>query len=218
MQGDNHPSKTLLRTARQATIDRLTAAFVADELSLEEYEERIDGAYKCRQPSELDTLTADLSAAARAMEEQARAIVPAMSDPALELRPELRERPSTSRTLALLGNTEVRGPVHLDASHAALSVLGNLELDLRGVTLGPGVTTLHVSAVLGSVEITVPPSLIVECDGHGVLGSFSGVSHVPAERAADEPVLRIVGRAILGTVDVRTLPLDMPAQRLLPAR
>src|SRR5258706_10488237 len=105
MQGDNHPSKMLLRTARQAAIDRLTAAFVADELSLEEYEERIDGAYKCRQPSELDALTADLSAAVRVAEEPSRAIVPATSDPALELRAELRERPATSRTLALLGNT-----------------------------------------------------------------------------------------------------------------
>src|SRR5262245_2666176 len=124
MQGDNHPSKTLLRIARQAAIDRLTAAFVADELSLEEYEERIDGAYKCRQPTELDALTADLSVAVRPAEDHGRAIVPAISDPALELRadlrPELRaevrERLAAPRVLALLGNTEVRGRIHMEGT------------------------------------------------------------------------------------------------------
>jgi hypothetical protein len=191
---------------------------VADELSLEEYEERIDGAYKCTTPNELDALTSDLTVVVVPSEEQNRRIVPAVSDPALELRPELRARPQTAKTLAVLGNTQVGGRFQMEDSYAALSVLGNLELDLRAVALGPGVTTLHVNAVLGSVEITVPPSLIVECQGRGVLGSFTGVSHVPAERGDDEPVLRIVGRAILGTVDVRTLPPDMSPQRLLPRR
>src|SRR5262249_50718988 len=135
-------------------------------------------------------------------------------------RPDLafRDAGTSSRTIAVLGNTEMRGRFRIDSSHEAISVLGNLELDLRGVVLGPGVTTLRVNAVLGTVEITVPPSLIVECEGRGVLGSFSGVYHVPEERGDDEPVLRIVGNAVLGTVDVRTMPPDVSPRRLLPAR
>ena len=62
-------------------------------------------------------------------------------------------------------------------------------IDLREVSLPAGVTTLRVRAVFGAVEITVPPSLIVECAGTGVLGSFTGVNHVREERADDEPVL-----------------------------
>ena len=60
---------------------------------------------------------------------------------------------------------------------------GNVEIDQRDVTLGPGVTTLKVHAVLGNVEITVPPSLIVDCEGTGVLGSaFIGETRFAARR------------------------------------
>ena len=38
MQGERHPAKIALRDARENAIDRLTRAFVADEVSLEEFE------------------------------------------------------------------------------------------------------------------------------------------------------------------------------------
>ncbi|HEX4336457.1 MAG TPA: DUF1707 domain-containing protein [Polyangiaceae bacterium] len=222
MRGDLHPSKLALRDARTSAIDRLTAAFVADQLSLEEFEERVDRAYRCRSEGELDALTSDLTAAVVVVDDSPRSIVPARSDPSLETavavydgRREALAR--GARTIAVLGNTERRGRFHIDGSHAVLSVLGNVELDLRDVELPPGVTTLHVRAVLGNVEITVPPSLIVDCEGTGLLGSFTGVNHMPEERSPDEPVLRIAGSAVLGNVEVRTRPAETSARRL-PAR
>jgi hypothetical protein len=226
MRGESHPTKIALRNDRQSAIDRLTAAFVADELSLEEFEERVDRAYRCRSSDEFEQLTRDLSVPVEivAVPEPARAIVPAQSDPSLETRAEVvaaniefAKRPGT-RTVAVLGNTERRGRFQIEGSHAVLSVLGNVELDLRDVVLGPGVTTLKVRAVLGNVEITVPPSLIVDCEGTGVVGSFSALNHMPAERGSDEPVLRIAGSAIFGNVEVRTLPAQAPSRRLLTGR
>ncbi|HVW24639.1 MAG TPA: DUF1707 domain-containing protein [Polyangiaceae bacterium] len=220
MKGERHPAKLALREARENAIDRLTNAFVGDELSLEEFEGRVDRAYGCRTPSELDALTGDLSTTVRAADDAPRAIVPARSDPSLETQVAVYDMPGAAppgaRTVAVLGNTERRGRFRIEGDHAVLSVLGNVEMDLRGVELGPGVTTLHVRAVLGNVEITVPPSLIVECAGTGVLGSFAGVNHVPVERAPDEPVLRIVGSAVLGSVEVRTRPLQAFSERRLP--
>jgi hypothetical protein len=221
MQGERHPDKIALREARESAIDRLTRAFVADEVSLDEFEERVDRAYRCRTREELDALTSDLSVSLRTPNEAPRVIVPARSDPSLETQIAIYDvtRPSPgTRTIAVLGNTERRGPFHIEGHHAVLSVLGNVEMDLRSVDFGPGVTTLHVRAVLGNVEITVPPSLIVECTGSGVLGSFSGVNHVPVERAPDEPVLRIVGSAVLGSVEVRTRPVQAFSERRLPPR
>jgi hypothetical protein len=221
MQGERHPAKIALREAREEAIDRLTRAFVADEVSLDEFEDRVNKAYRCRTREELDGLTSDLSASLRAPDDLPRAIVPARSDPSLETQVAIYDvtRPSPgARTIAVLGNTERRGPFHLDGNHAVLSVLGNVEMDLRSVDFGPGVTTLHVRAVLGNVEITVPPSLIVECTGTGVLGSFAGLNHVPVERAPDEPVLRIVGSAVLGSVEVRTRPAQALSERRLRPR
>ena len=224
MRGDNHPAKIAISNARKQTIDRLTTAFVADELSLEEFEERIDRTYRGRTMQDFDELTADLAAPAPSafvQEPAHRAIVPARSDPSLETTVALYDsRPDASaapdaRTIAVLGNTERRGRFRIDGGHAVLSVLGNVELDLRNVVLAPGVTTLKVHAVLGNVEITVPPSLIVDCTGTGVLGSFSSINHVPEERMADEPVLRIVGSAVLGSVEVRTRPMQEDSRKLL---
>lgn len=224
MRGDNHPAKVAISAARKQTIDRLTAAFVADELSLEEFEERVDRTYRGRSIQDFDALTSDLAAPASpaiVQEPAPRAIVPARSDPSLETtvalydsRPEMAAAPD-ARTIAVLGNTERRGRFRIDGGHAVLSVLGNVELDLRNVVLAPGVTTLKVHAVLGNVEITVPPSLIVDCTGTGVLGSFSSINHVPEEQMADEPVLRIIGSAVLGSVEVRTRPMQENSRKLL---
>ena len=62
MRGENHPKRAELRDARERAILRLTAAFVKDELTLEEYEQRVDGAYRCETPADLAPLLADLTA------------------------------------------------------------------------------------------------------------------------------------------------------------
>ena len=67
----------------------------------------------------------------------------------------------------------------------------------------------------------MPPHLFVECDGTGILGSFSNVSRIPHEGPRDGPVLRITGKAVLGNVEIRTRPRQLPeivATRALPSR
>lgn len=54
----------------------------------------------------------------------------------------------------------------------ALAVLGNIELDLRDAVIGIGVSFIEAVAVMGNIEITVPPDVTVECDGDSLLGSF----------------------------------------------
>jgi hypothetical protein len=124
----------------------------------------------------------------------------------------------------VLGNVERRGRFRLSNGDRVLSVMGNVELDLRDALLPDGVTTIFVRAVLGNVEITVPPTLPVECEGAGILASFAELNRLPAEGSGTGPVLRIVGRAVLGNVEIRTLPRGLalpserPAPRALPAK
>jgi hypothetical protein len=58
----------------------------------------------------------------------------------------------------------------------------------------------------GNVEITVPATLAVECRGTPVFGSFASLARLPA-MPAGEAILRIVGSAVFGNVEVRTRPL-----------
>src|SRR6202012_1875336 len=119
------------------------------------------------------------------------------------------ERPARGqRAVAILGSVERRGHWAVARASSALAVLGSVVIDLRDVTMPPGVTTLEVSAVLGSVEILVPPNLAVESEGSGILGSFEGVHRVPPEPDPDSPILRVQGRAVLGSIEVVTRPDD----------
>ena len=107
------------------------------------------------------------------------------------------------RALAILGSVERRGQLAARAS-GALAVLGSVVIDLRDVSMPPGVSTLEVSAVFGSIEIIVPPNLAVESAGASILGSFEGIQRVPRDPDPDLPVLRVQGRAVLGSIEIRT--------------
>ncbi|MET0792099.1 MAG: LiaF domain-containing protein [Polyangiaceae bacterium] len=194
MRGDEHPKRAALRRSRAQTIERLTNGFTRDELGLEEFEERLKRAYAADGEPELSALVHDLSS------ETAVAL-------SAELMPAahtaLASVPAAQRAVAILGSVERRGQLAAGAS-SALAVLGSVVIDLRDVTLPPGVTTVHVSAVLGSIEIIVPPSLAVESAGASILGSFEGIQRVPRDPDPDLPVLRVIGRSVLGSIEVRT--------------
>ncbi len=215
MQGDRHPARLAVTLAREHILEQLSDAFAKDQLSLDEFEARVDSAYQASTEVGLQTLVRDL----------------ALPDAAgrTELTTTSRQGTATTnalavtgarapRILAVLGNVERRGRFAVPDGYRATSVLGNIELDLRDAVLPDGVTQINVRAVLGNIEIIVPPQLPVECEGTGILASFAELNRVPAEGGGAGPVLRIVGTAVLGNVEIRTLPRGLQVQggRALP--
>jgi hypothetical protein len=217
MKGERHPARLAVTEAREQVLEQLSDAFAKDELGLEEFEARIDGAYQASTEVGLRALVKDLSPpVALASTELLRA---AASSTSLASAP---QAPRRARVLAVLGNVERSGRFQVPDGYRATSVLGNVELDLRDVVLGDGVTHLHVRAVLGNIEIVVPPDLPVECEGTGFLASFAQLNRIPAEGTAAGPLLRIIGSAVLGNVEIRTLPrglsVSAPRPRALPPK
>jgi hypothetical protein len=84
----------------------------------------------------------------------------------------------------------------------ALGVLGGISLDFREAVLGAGVTDVNMLAVLGGVEIIVPPEMAVEVDGMAVLGGFEYQTDAPLRTDPNLPTLRVRGLAVLGGVNV----------------
>jgi hypothetical protein len=206
VHGDQHPQKIALRTQRERVLERLSDGFARDELALDEFERRVDRAYDAADVDALAPLIADLEPALA----QSLAHLPATANetlprPAEALVPLAPRQQPAPRSLAIFGNLERSGHFVVPNGMRALAVFGNIEIDLRNATLGPGVTTLHVRAVLGNIELTLPPDLPVECVGIGILGSFAGISRLPPEGNAPQ-LLRIVGEAVLGNVEVHTRP------------
>jgi Domain of unknown function (DUF1707) len=62
LDGDAHPEKLGLRRAREAALACLSESFARDELSLDDFERRVDAAYAAGAERELEALVADLGA------------------------------------------------------------------------------------------------------------------------------------------------------------
>jgi hypothetical protein len=198
MEGERHPAKLAVTETREQVLEQLSDAFAKDELGLDEFEARVDGAYQASTELGLRALVQDL----RPVPAAARTELVASSASSALAAPVARSK----RVLAVLGSVERRGCFQVPNGYRATAVLGNIELDLRDVAFPDGVTEIYLRAVLGNIEITVPPHLPVECEGSGFLASFAELNRMPAEGTSDGPSLRIVGSAVLGNVEIRTLP------------
>ena len=81
-------------------------------------------------------------------------------------------------------------------------VLGSAELDFSAAKLAGGQATLHLSVVLGNIELTVPREWQVVLEGNPVLGSIE--SHKKTVPDAEKTgTLFIKGSAVMGSIEVK---------------
>jgi predicted membrane protein len=113
-----------------------------------------------------------------------------------------------SGVVSFLSSNEKEGHWELPRKFRALAVLGNVELDLRGARIGYGLSSIEAVAVLGNIEITVPPDIAVECDGDSLMGSFTlrYNKRTSPSMATGERVIRVTGTSYLGSVTVIVKP------------
>jgi predicted membrane protein len=111
---------------------------------------------------------------------------------------------SMSGVVSFLSTNEKEGRWLLPRQFRALAVLGNVQLDLRDALIDYGVSIIEAVAVLGSIEITVPPEIAVECDGDSLLGSFTlkYQKRTSPSMANGEKVVRVTGTAYAGAVTI----------------
>ena len=195
MQGEEHPAKRQVRQVRERTLEGLSIAFTRDELSLEQFEKRVDRAFLSATVEDLEALLADLSPSVVS----AQVVAP----PTHALR---IAHTASPRVAAVFGNVERQGPMLLPPRSRVMAAFGNVDLDLRHAEPSERITEIEAQAVFGNVELLVPPQWSVICEGTCVFGSFASVHRVDYEDNESGPVLRITGRAVFGNVEVRTLP------------
>jgi predicted membrane protein len=90
--------------------------------------------------------------------------------------------------------------------------MGNVELDLRAAEIGYGVSVIEVVAVLGNIELTIPPEIAIECDGDSLLGTFTVKyeGRASPSQASRDRVIRVTGTAYVGAVTVKVKGPDEP--------
>ena len=93
-------------------------------------------------------------------------------------------------------------------------VMGGADLDLRVADVPEGETYLDLTAIMGAIELIVPPDMSVECEGAAILGgvtvlgqSSGGVissrTFTRAGSAGSSKKLRVRCRAIMGGVEFK---------------
>lgn len=187
-------SLVVLRDVRERAIAQLSDAFAHDRLELEEFERRLTVVHRAGSIAEVEQALSDLNAAPSPVE-----LVAVRAAPVVHANP-----PAAHTMAAILGGVERRGIWAPPRRLRAVAILGGIVLDLRDASLPAGVTEIDVTAVMGGVQLLVPPGLSVEVTGSAILGGFDHVERVPAQVAPDQPVLRVHGLAVLGGVSVET--------------
>jgi hypothetical protein len=198
-----------LKERRERTIQALCEHFAHDHLEVETFEARLDLAHRSRAAADLDALLADLPALPKPAPARSMNPTRLVGDPdhvrdMMERSGRaVREAVRDTRTLvAMLGGVERRGEWTPARKNIILAVMGGAELDFRDVHFPPGETEVFVLALMGGVEIIVPPGLNVDSNGIAIMGGFGHVSP-PGRREGDAPTLRVHGLCVMGGVDIQ---------------
>ena len=192
-----------LEQTRQAVIQQLCQHFAVDNLTSEALEGRLDRAHAAATLEELRTLVADLPA------------VP--SDAAVAPRSYATPAGVAERqvVLAVMSGTTRKGVWTPARSMHVIAIMGGVDLDFREARIPPGVTEVNVFALMGGVEIVVPPHVCVDASGFALMGAFEQVGRTDPPADPNAPVLRINGFAMMGGVEVS---VRLPGERARDAR
>jgi hypothetical protein len=185
---------------REAVVERLRVATVEGRLTLSELTERTEAAYTATTRGDLVPITADL---------------PAVSGPAAA---PMRPTAPVERewVVAVMGDTKRQGRWRVERPLAAVAVMGDVVLDLRGAEVPQGEVDITATAVMGDVKIYVPDGVDVQLSGIAVMGDKKvAVREAPAGQTAPKVVVRAT--AIMGDVKVIGDSYAEPARRTLRA-
>jgi hypothetical protein len=172
---------------REQAVAALREHMVAGRLTLEEFCARVDAALRSTVAGELTQLQDDLPHA-------------------LVKSSDSRRKPARF-TAALLGKVVRRGRFRLRRRTLAVSVSGDLDLDLRDASMEEGRVAVTVLAAFGNVDIYVPEGVNVDVAGLTVFGHRRDWGRDAGQ--PDAPIIDVRVLGFAGTVDVWRVPRDL---------
>ncbi|MCG8592051.1 MAG: cell wall-active antibiotics response protein [Proteobacteria bacterium] len=105
---------------------------------------------------------------------------------------------------SIMGGATRRGAWEPPARLRAFTFMGGVDLDFREADLLEGESVVECLAIMGGIQIRVPPDVNLRVSGLGILGGFDQTAH----RANDDPgtpTLHVRGLALFGGVSVRVV-------------
>ncbi|MFJ8018324.1 DUF1707 domain-containing protein [Streptomyces sp. NPDC096339] len=206
MSDDERPERPLpeLRASdadRERVVERLRDGLAEGRLDMEEFEERLEAAYKSRTYAELEPLTRDLPAVAGSTSPSASAR-PAPMAGGSGWPARIGGTGTSTTAVAIMSGFQRKGRWTVPARFDAVAFWGGGELDLREADFAQREVVINCIAIMGGVEITVPPGVAVDVRGIGIMGGFD-------QRYGGEPVdpdaprVIVTGFAFWGGVGIK---------------
>ncbi|MER5797163.1 MULTISPECIES: DUF1707 SHOCT-like domain-containing protein [Streptomyces] len=183
---------------RERVAEQLRDALAEGRLDMEEFEERLEAAFKARTYSELAPLTRDLPGA-HAVDPVSMVKQPEESGSwAARI---VGGEGSSSWGVAILSGFERKGRWTVPKRFNSVAFMGGGEIDLREANFADREVVVNVVAVMGGVNVIVPPGVEVVVRGIGIMGGFD---HREEGRAGDPGAPRVIvtGFAFWGGVGV----------------
>ncbi|WP_157683134.1 DUF1707 SHOCT-like domain-containing protein [Microlunatus soli] len=156
---------------RDRVAQLLGAAHADGRLAAEEYQERLDRLYAGRTLGDLERVSDDLGGAEdlRGAAGSSEVVAAGAPERGGALAVPERVRPQ----LAILSQTMARPTGRIEGRLVAVSVFGNVQVDLSHATIGPEGVLVTANTVAGAVNITVPADARVTMTGLPLVGSLS---------------------------------------------
>jgi hypothetical protein len=180
------PSARASDDDREQAVLALREHLVAGRLTLEEFSERVESAYRARTGTDLVAVGSELPATRSSRQ---------------------RRRRSVWATLGLFAHVVRRGRLRLARLGLVFSGFSDIDLDLREAEVGGFTTTVFVFALFGNVDVYVPERIGIDVWGLTLFGHRRQWGRDAAD--ADAPELRIPVLSLFGTVDVWHVPSDL---------
>jgi hypothetical protein len=202
---DDAPELRASDADRERVAEVLRDAVAEGRLDMTEFEERLDATYRARTYGDLEPITRDLPAGRVA------------SAPAVSLHKETAGRGSwagrvtggegsSSWAVAVMSGFQRKGAWTVPKRFNCFAFWGGGEIDLREANFADGEVEINCVAIMGGMQVIVPPGVEVVVRGIGVMGGFDHREEgVPGEPGA--PRVIVTGFAFWGGVGVeRKLP------------
>ncbi|MFJ8155593.1 DUF1707 domain-containing protein [Streptomyces sp. NPDC094468] len=194
---DEAPQLRASDADRERVAEILRDALAEGRLDMEEFEERLEATYKARTYGDLTPITRDL---------------PAGAAPAVSLRKAPVDRGgwgsrivggegSSTWAVAVMSGFQRKGTWTAPRRFTCVALLGGGEIDLREANFADHEIEINCVAVMGGVNVIVPPGVEVVMRGIGVMGGFD---HREEGTVPDPAAPRVIvtGFAFWGGVQV----------------
>jgi hypothetical protein len=194
---------------RERIAETLREAAGDGRLTMDELDERLDAVYAAKTYAELVPITHDLPGTGTGN-------APA---PARPTSGQVRQYggDGTSHTaIAILGGFSRKGDWVVPKTFNAFMLMGGGEIDMREARFAEPEVSIHVVAIMGGCEITVPEDATVNVNGVGIMGAFE--HSVVGAGTPGGPVINVSGVALMGGVEVKRKPPRKAKREKLQSR